>query len=155
MKGFTLIEVLIAVVMAAIVAGALNSVLLTALEARSSGRQSNELVYQGRFALERMVAAARATAPGTLATPAPGTTASWFAPAMYCLNAAKQLVETTTADLTCSGTTVIADNVIAFSAQPASTGPVDDPVGVLALTLQGAGQPITLTSAVRLGGGTR
>jgi len=155
MKGFTLIEVMIAVLMAAIVVAALDSVLLTALEARSSGRQSNELVYQGRFALERMVATARAAAPAALSTPPAGTTGNWFAPTLYCLNGAKQLIESTTADATCGGATVLADNVVAFSAQPGGSGAVDDPVGVLALTLQGAGQPITLTSAVRLGGGTR
>jgi hypothetical protein len=72
---------------------------------------------------------------------------------MYCLKAGNRLVETIVSDTSCTGSTVIADNVIAFSAQPVGAGPVDDPVGSLSLTLQAGGAPLTLTTSVRLGGG--
>jgi hypothetical protein len=52
---------------------------------------------------------------------------------------------------------VIASNVTAFSAQlPAGAGAVDRPAGVLSLTLthSAAAKPLTLTTTVRLGGGT-
>jgi prepilin-type N-terminal cleavage/methylation domain-containing protein len=163
--GMTLVEVLIAVAVGAIVLSALGSIVSLGLRAQVSGRQQNELVYQGRFALERMVARARSVPPRLLAAPAAGTTGDWFAPAgcvgaacvMYCRNAANQLIETTTADAACAGTTVIATNVTAFSAALiASVGPVDRPIGSLSLTLtQGdAPQPVTLATSVRLGGGT-
>lgn len=161
----TLVELLIAVALGAIVLSALGSIVSLGLRAQVTGRQQNELVYQGRFALERMVDRARSLAPKLLTAPAANTTGDWFAPAgcvgaacvMYCRNAGNQLIETTTADVACAGTTVIASNVTAFSAAlVASVGPVDRPIGSLSLTLthSDAPQAITLTSSVRLGGGT-
>lgn len=157
--GMTLIELVIAVAIGAIVLAALQSVVSLGLRAQTEGGQSNELLYQGQFALGRMVDAARSVSPKLLATPTAGTTGNWFSPAMYCLNGNSQLIETTTADNGCTGTTVIASNVTAFSAQLPSgtgTGPVDRPMGVLSLTLthSAAAQPVTLTTRVRLGGGT-
>jgi prepilin-type N-terminal cleavage/methylation domain-containing protein len=158
MKGFTLIEFLIAIVAGAIVIGALNGVVDLALKARSAGRQDNELVYQGRFALERMAAIARLTAPKVLVTPSlANSTGDWFSPTMYCLKGGSdKLVETTVSDTTCTGAKFVAQHVVAFSAQlPADAGPVDAPVGILNLTLQsGTAAPVTLTMGVRLGGGT-
>jgi len=160
-RGLTLIELLIAMTVAVFILAALNSVATLGLNAKASGRQANELVYQARFALDRMAAKARSTAPKLLTTPSPGTTGDWFSvpvpPAtMYCLNGNKQLVETTVSDTACTGAVVIANNVTAFSAQlPAGAGPVDDPVATLSLTLQTPGAPaaLTLTTSVRLGGG--
>jgi len=165
LSGMTLVELLIAVAVGAIVLSALGSIVSFGLRAQVAGRQQNELVYQGRFALERMVERARSLAPKLLAAPAANTTGDWFAPAgcvgaacvMYCRNAGNQLIETTTADAACAGTTVIASNVIAFSAAlVASVRPADRPTGSLSLTLThgDAPQAITLTSSVRLGGGT-
>ncbi len=152
-RGLTLIELLIAVTLAVFVLAALNSVATLGLNAQASGRQANELVYQARFALDRMAAKARSTAPTKpLTTPSAGTTGDWFSPTLYCLNG-NQLVETVTY---CTGGAVIANNVTAFSAQlPAGAGPVDDPVATLSLTLQIPGAPttVTLTTSVRLGGG--
>ncbi len=152
-RGLTLIELLIAIVIAVAILAALNSVATLGLNAQVSGRQANELVYQARFALDRMAAKARSTAPTKpLTTPSAGTTGDWFSPTLYCLNG-NQLVETVTY---CTGGAVIANNVTAFSAQlPAGAGPVDDPVATLSLTLQTAGAPaaVTLTTSVRLGGG--
>jgi prepilin-type N-terminal cleavage/methylation domain-containing protein len=161
-RGLTLIELLIAIVIAVFVLAALNSVVSLGLQAQASGRQTNELVYQARFALDRMAATARGTKPKPLTTPSAGTTGDWFSvpvppPAtMYCLNSANQLVETTVTDTGCTAGAVIANNVTAFSAQlPAGAGPVDDPVATLSLTLQTPGAPaaLTLSTSVRLGGG--
>jgi hypothetical protein len=152
--GLTLIEFMLALVAAALVVGALNGVVDLAFKARSSGRQQNELVYQGRFALDRMIGKARASAPKMLVTPAlAGTSGDWFSPTMYCLKGGNRLVETTVSDTSCTGAAVIADNVVAFSAQPAGAGPVDAPVATLNLTLQAGGAPIVLSTSVRLGGG--
>ncbi len=157
-RGLTLIELMAALAIGAIVLAALNSVVKMGLDAQSAGRSANELSYQGRFALQRMATAARNAAPILPLTPAAGSTGNWFAPTMYCLNAGSQLIETTTADSACAGTTVIANKVSAFSAQAAaSTGPVDDPVAALSLTLTDtvSNSSITLATSVRLGGGTR
>jgi prepilin-type N-terminal cleavage/methylation domain-containing protein len=155
-RGLTLIELLIAMTVAALVLAALDSIVMLGLQAHASSRQANELVYQARFALEKMAAKARSTAPERLATPLPGTTGDWFSPAMYCLSRGNRLVETVTWDTTCTSGDVIANNVTAFSAQlPADAGPVDDPVATLSLTLQAdrAQSEVTLTASVRLGGG--
>jgi len=157
-RGLTLIELLIAVTLAVFVLAALNSVATLGLNAQASGRQTNELVYQARFALDRMAAKARSTAPKPLTTPSPGTTGDWFSSTstLYCLNSGNQLVETVNTDTSCTAGAVIANNVTAFSAQlPAGAGPVDDPVATLRVTLQIPGAPttVTLSTSVRLGGG--
>jgi|SRR2546426_1051741 len=163
-QGLTLIELLIAIVIAVSVLAALNSVTTLGLNAKASGRQANELVYQARFALDRMAAKARSTKPKLLTTPSPGTTGDWFSvpvpPAtmatLYCLNGGKLVETNLVTDPGCAAGAVIANNVTAFSAQlPAGAGPVDDPVATLSLTLQAAGAPttVTLSTSVRLGGG--
>ena len=156
--GMTVIELMIAVVIGAIVLAALNSVVRLGVRAQASGRSQNELVFQARFALDRMIAKARGVSPTlALTTPAAGTTGNWFSPVMYCGNASSQLIETTTADTTCTGTTAIASNVTAFSAQlPSGAGLLDEPVATLSLTLatSAAPQTVTLSTSVRLGGGT-
>jgi len=152
----SLIELLIAVAIGALVLAGLNSVVSLGLKAEADGRQQNELVFQARFALERMVTRARGVSPTLLATPTAGTTGNWFSPVMYCRNASSQLIETTTADTSCSGTTVIASNVSAFSASlPAGAGPVDRPLAALSLSLTTGTTPqvVTLSTRVRLGGG--
>jgi prepilin-type N-terminal cleavage/methylation domain-containing protein len=155
--GLTLIELLLAMVAALIVIGALNGVLMLGFEAQASGREANELVYDGRFAIERMSMKARSTAPKRLSPPIlPNSTGDWFAPTMYCLKGGSEgrLVESHVSDTACAGSNVIAKHVIALLAQvPSSAGPVDDPVGTLSVTLQSGGAPITLTTSVRLGGG--
>lgn len=157
-RGFGLLELLVAVVIGSMILLALNSLVGLASRAGAEGRASNELTYQGRFALERMVDKARATAPTQLLTPTAGTTGNWFAPTMYCRNAtSSQLIETTTSDTSCAGTAVIANNVSVFSATlPTGMGPLDRHTAVLSLTLaDGQGHATTLVSQVRLGGGTK
>ncbi len=170
-RGLTLIELLIAVTLAAFVFAALNSVVSLGLNAQASGRQANELVFQARFALDRMAARVRGTPPTRpLTAPSPAdTTGDWFSVpgslVMYCRNSANnQLVETVVSDAGCAAGAVIANNVTAFSAQlpasaspvePAGAGPVNRPSATLSLTLQIPGAPttVTLSTSVRLGGG--
>jgi prepilin-type N-terminal cleavage/methylation domain-containing protein len=180
--GLTLIELTIAVVIGALVLAALHSVVSLGLRAQAEGGQANELLYQGQFALQRMVDKARSVAPKTLTAPAANSTGDWFAPAgcvgaacvMFCRNTSSQkLIETITLDAGCIGTKAIvcpvgtsSCSVTAFSATlpppvsallPSGAGPVNRPTGVLSLTLthSAASQAVTLTTSVRLGGGTK
>jgi prepilin-type N-terminal cleavage/methylation domain-containing protein len=162
-RGVTLIELLIGVVISAIVLGAINGLVKLGADAQTSGRAINELTYQGRFALERIGDRARQVAPKPLNAPAANTTGDWFAPTgctaaacvMYCLNGSGQLIETTTADTTCTGATVIAGNVATFSAaSPASAGAADRPIAVINLTLASGLASVALAASIRLGGGT-
>jgi prepilin-type N-terminal cleavage/methylation domain-containing protein len=158
-RGMTLIELVLATLIGAIILAALNGLVKLGLDAQTGVRDSNELAYQGRFALERIGTVARATPPSMLSPLPVGTTntGTWFAPTgcigaacvMYCLNAANQLIETTTADAACGGTTVLAGNVTTFLP---TIGPGTRPDAVLSLTLANT---VTLSSSVRLGGGTQ
>jgi prepilin-type N-terminal cleavage/methylation domain-containing protein len=162
--GLTLIELILAMAISAIIMAALNGLVKLGLDAQMAGRGSNELAYQGRYALERLTDKARNLAPKVLNTPTANTSGDWFAPTgctgstcvMYCRNSSNQLIETTTTDTTCTGTTVIANNVSAFSANlPASMGPVDRSIGVLSMTLNdSANNTVALSSSIRLGGGS-
>ena len=97
-SGMTLIEVLIAISVGAIVLGALGAIMRLGIDAQTTGRQQNELFYQGTFAFERMVAKARAVSPKQITNPTAGTTGNWFAPTgcagtaclMYCRKAGNQ-----------------------------------------------------------------
>ena len=62
-RGLTLIELVIALAIGALVLASLNSVVALGVQAQASGRSANELAYQGRFALERMTAKARGATP--------------------------------------------------------------------------------------------
>lgn len=162
-RGVTLIELLLAVAISAILMGALNGLVKLGLDAQVAGRGSNELAYQGRFALERMADKARSLTPKILTTPSANTTGDWFAPSgctgatcvMYCRNTSNQLIETITTDTTCTGTTVVASNVSTFSANlPASMGPVDRSIAVIVLTLTDANNnSASFSTSIRLGGG--
>ncbi len=163
-RGMTLLELMVSVVIGTLLLLSLNSVTKLALDVRTERRASNELTYQGRFALDKLVDRARSLAPKPLTLPSAGTTGDWFAPAgcsgsactMYCRKSAtRQLIETTTADTTCSGSAVLANYVDSFSASlPAAMGPLDRHTGVLTLTLsQGAGTSLSLRTQIRFGGG--
>jgi prepilin-type N-terminal cleavage/methylation domain-containing protein len=162
--GMTLIELTLAMAISAIIMGALNGLVKLGLDVQTAGRGANELAYQGRFALERISDKARSLNPKVLTTPTANTTGNWFAPTgctgsacvMYCRNTANQIVETVTTDTTCTGTTVIANNVTAFSATlPAGMGAVDRSIAVIAITLNDANNnTASISSNVRLGGGS-
>ena len=162
--GMTLIELVLAMAISAIIMAALNGLVKLGLDAQTAGRGSNELAYQGRFALERMTDKARSLAPKVLTTPSANTTGDWFAPSgctsaacvMYCRNATNQLIETTTTDTSCTGTAVIASNVSAFTAAlPANMGAVDRSIAVISLSLSDAdNNAASFSASIRLGGGT-
>jgi prepilin-type N-terminal cleavage/methylation domain-containing protein len=106
-RGMTLIEVMIAVTIAAIIVVGLNGFVTLGLDAKAAARQGNELVYQGNFALERMMATARAAPPVALSTPTPGSTGNWFTTTMYCRDGANRILETTPGDVTCTSSSAI------------------------------------------------
>ena len=164
-RGLTLIELLIAIAIGVMILAALNSLVSLASDAQTQGRSTNETAYQGRFALERMADKARALTPKALSTPSVDTTGDWFAPSgcsgsacvMYCRNANNQLVETTTSDSACAGTSVIASNVTALSATlPSNMGAIDRHAGTVTLTMTDhTGNSSSLSLTMRLGGGTQ
>ena len=163
-RGMTLIELVLAMAISAIIMASLNGIVKLGLDAQTAGRGSNELAYQGRFALERINDKARSLAPKVLTTPTANTTGNWFAPTgctgtacvMYCRNDSNQLIETVTTDTTCTGATVIANNVSTFSATfPANMGAIDKSIAEINITLSDANHnTINFISDIRLGGGT-
>jgi prepilin-type N-terminal cleavage/methylation domain-containing protein len=162
-RGLTLIELMLGMVLGAIVLGAIHGLVKLGTDAQSFGRSTNELTYQGRFALERISDRARLSAPKPLSAPAANTTGDWFAPVgcsgaaclMYCLNGSGQLIETITTDTSCSGSTIIARSVAVFTAAlPANGGAVDRSIAVIGLTLADGAVSTSLATSVRLGGGT-
>lgn len=156
-SGLTLIELLIALAIAALLVAPLAAAVLNALKAQSIASETNDVAQQAQFSMQRMEAAVRRTAPHALAAKAASTSADWLAPVAFCLGANKRLIETTPADAACTSNSapVIADGVSAFSVQAFSAGPGAFPVIEIQLSVTGAtGQSIALTSRTRLGGGT-
>lgn len=163
-RGMTLLELILATAIGALLLAGLNAVVKLGLDAQANARGSSEMAYQGRFALQTMLDAAVTLAPKVLATPAANTTGDWFAPTgctgtacmMFCRNAGNQLIETTTADTGCTGTAVLATNVTAFVAQKPSGAKVSDsPTVSLSLTLSNSSATVNLAGSARLGGGTQ
>ena len=157
-SGITLAELLIATAIGAMLLAGLTSVAREGVTSRAQARDSSEAVYQARFALQRIVATAKATAPHTMLTPAANTSGNWFDPTYFCVNAAKALIETTTTDTGCTGTQVIAERVNSLSATlPVGAGALEAMTAVVALTLDvpASGTPLTLSERVRLGGGVK
>lgn len=156
-RGLTLIEMLIALAVAALLAAPLGAAVINALQVQTVAGDTNDVAQQARFALQRMEAAVRRTAPHTLAAKAAGTSADWLAPVTYCLHVSGKAVrETTPADISCNSSSapVIAEGVSAFSVQSFNAGAGAAAVIEIQLTLTGAtGQTIALTSRTRLGGG--
>ena len=75
---------------------------------------------------------------------------------MYCRNTSNQLIETVTTDTTCTGTTIIANNVSTLlPSLPASMGAVDRASAVISITLNDTeNNTATFSSEIRLGGGS-
>ena len=156
--GLTLVELLVATAIGALLLTGLTSVARQTVLSRAQVRDAGEAAYQAGFALQRVVAAAKGTAPHSLLPPAANTSGDWFSPAYFCVNGAGTLVETTTTDTGCSGAQVIAERVSSFSvALPSGAGALESVSAVVAVTLTGpgGGAPITLTERVRLGGGVQ
>jgi prepilin-type N-terminal cleavage/methylation domain-containing protein len=151
-RGLTLVELLLAVVISAIVFAGLESVVTLGLKAQASGRKANDIAYQAGFVLDRLAARIRTSPPKLLTPAAAGTTGDWLAPVMYCFRPGKKLTETTPADVNCNSGTVIANDVVAFSAQPLSSA---RPAITFTITFDSstAPEPVTATFTMRLGGG--
>jgi prepilin-type N-terminal cleavage/methylation domain-containing protein len=157
-RGMTLVEVLLAAAVGALLLGALVQVAHLDTQARAPLRDTGEALYQAKFALQRMAAAAAATAPAALPPPPAKSSGSWFGTVMFCVNAAGSLIETTPTDTGCAGSTVIAERVSAFSvAVPATAGASDGEVAEVSLSLAGpgGGGATTLSERMRLGGGLK
>jgi prepilin-type N-terminal cleavage/methylation domain-containing protein len=157
-RGMTLVEVLVASAIGALLLAALAQVARLGEQVRAPLRDSGEALYQGKFAMQRINAAADAAAPAALLTPAAKTSGNWFGTVMFCVNTAGSLVETVPTDSACTGSTVIAERVSAFSvAVPATAGASDGEVAEVSLTLTGpdGGGAITLGERMRLGGGLK
>jgi prepilin-type N-terminal cleavage/methylation domain-containing protein len=156
--GLTMIELVIAIAVGSFLLAGLNSIVMIGLRAQAPVEAANEQVYRAGFALERIVARTRAAPVKALSGAPADSTGDWVAPVKFCrVSASQTLRETTTSDTTCTGGTVLAEGVTAFSMQRVtSTRPVDLPVVTVSLTIHVANvaQPVTLIQSVRLGGGT-
>lgn len=153
--GFTLVELVIAMAIAAMILLPLTGAVRDALTAQTLASETNDVTQQARFAMQRMVVAVQRTAPHTLSAKGATTTADWL-DVTYCLNGSGQVIETTSLDLLCAlSSTVIADKVTTFSVQTYAAGPNAKTVIEIQLAITGAGgQSAALTSRTRLGGGT-
>lgn len=153
--GVTLTELLIATAIGALLLAGLTTVAREGVMSRAHERGNGEAAYQARFALQRMVAAARTTAPHALLPPSANTSGNWFDPTYFCVNGALALIETTTTDTGCTGTRVIAEQVSALSAtQPAGAGALEAITAVIAITIDVPGAtPVVLSERLRFGGG--
>jgi Tfp pilus assembly protein PilW len=155
-RGLGLVELLVATAIGAGLLAALVSVARQGVQARSQTRDVGEALQQARFALERVAAAARATAPHGAPTPAANTSGDWFSPIRFCLNGAQALVETTTADAGCTGTQVVAERVSAFVLTPSTDGgalAAESATVAVTVAGPGGGGEVTLSERLRLGGG--
>lgn len=156
-SGMTLIELVIALALAALLMASLATMVASALTAQTVAGEVNDVAQDARFAMQRMEAAVRNKAPGVLAAKGATTTGDWLAPLAYCLRTNKDLIETDPADTLCLGANgrAIAANVTAFNVLSFNAGVGAGPVIEIQMTLSSAGgQTIALTSRTRLGGGT-
>ena len=155
-RGFSLVEMLVATAIGAMLLAAMSSVARLAVLSRAQTRDSHDAVEQARFALQRVTLAALAAAPVSLVAPPANTSGGWFSPVHFCVNAAAALIETTPADSACSGTRVIADQVLAFSASlPGGADALESASALVSVTTASGNATVTLTARLRLGGGTQ
>lgn len=158
--GLALIELLIASALAALLLGTLATLARDGLQVGRITRDSNEMLYQARFAIGQIVARAEASSPRPLTNPPANSSGDWFGATMYCLHGASaRLYESTPADTACSsGTRVIADRISAFSvALPSGFGPLDRPLALISVTATdpSGAESVTLSATARIGGGIR
>jgi Tfp pilus assembly protein FimT len=165
-RGITLVELLFAVALAAIVTAGLGSLTGLLLQTQTHSHASHELANQARFALNRVVATVRIGSAATSSASAPQLVVTVGARTLsYAYNAAtSQLSETDSAS---GATSVIATNVSAFGATLAtriaapagytapltSGGALAVPVAQVNLTLAGNGLSLPAGAWARVGGG--
>jgi prepilin-type N-terminal cleavage/methylation domain-containing protein len=153
-SGLTLMELLIALAIGALLAAPLGAMILNAVSARSVAGDMNDVMQQAQFAIQRMEAAVRRTAPHTLLAALPNSTGLWLTGVTFC-QTGQSLRETDPLDIVCIAGRDIASNVTDFTTAVFDAGPGAGQVIELRLVLTGAtGQSITLLSRTRLGGAT-
>ena len=154
-SGLTLLELLIALAIAALLAAPLVAMVLNALAAQSVASDTNDVAQQAQFAMQRMEAAVRRTAPHALGVVPVKSTGDWLSGGTFCQKSNAIRETDYLSDPNCNGGREIASNVTDFSAAVFNAGPGAGQVIELRFVLTGAtGQSITLTSRTRLGGGT-
>lgn len=144
-RGISLVELLLALAVAAIVLAPLAGLLRTGAAASSVAADRVALERDADFALERIAARVRATAPVLLAPQSDSTSSgSWFSVTFQ--SGGGKLTESG------SGTTrVLAENVTAFSIT-APTVLTGQQLVQASLTLSRGDASTTHTATVRLGG---
>ena len=151
--GLTLVELLVALALAALLAAPLAAAVQASLRSQAAASEANDVVQQARFAMRRMQAAVRATAPKTLGSTSAKHTGDWFSPVAFCQKD-NALRETVPADHNCSGGVVIASNATNLNKVQINAGPGAAQVVELQVSIVGpAGTSIVLTSRTRMGGG--
>ena len=155
-RGLSLIELLVSIAIASMLAVPLMVAVRSGMSARNVAGAAIDVDQQARFAMQRMAAAIQRTPAATvLGAKAATTTGDWLSPVMFCLNGSGALVETVPADASCTGTAVIASGVTAFSALNYAAGAGASKVIEIQLTVSSSqGASSALTSRTRLGGGT-
>ena len=150
-RGLTLVELLLALAITAVLMVPLATVFRTAARSGVAVRAALDLNRDARFALDRI---ARSAASVTAAPAGPGAdvadAAAWLAPATYTLDKNHNLVETIPAPPPGS-TTIIASNVTAFALSLPGSGS-GWPLLTIALTLEAEGSTVRASRTVRIGG---
>lgn len=164
-QGMSLVELLFAVAMAALVSAALGSLTGLLLQTQTQSHVSHDLAQQARFAITRVTGTLRAGSAALVSATSPQLVVTVGTRTVsYAFDATtSQLSETDSA----SGvTSVLATNVSAFSAVLASRmatpanyagltsgGVLSAPVARVNLTLDASATSIPATAYARLGGG--
>jgi len=154
-RGFTLLELLLALACGALLLSSVMPVLSMSVAAATSSATTDQtdLERQAAFAVDRIARVVRATAPGvpTLATAAdPTTTGAWLAPSTFQLSGAAppySLVEIRSGDTVPH---VLADSVtaVAFTELPLTDG---RQLVQVDLTLDKGNASTTVRSVMRMG----
>ena len=151
--GMSLVELLVSLPIAVMLLAPLVQLVRSGLDMQRVAAEQQDVAQQARFAMQRMLAAVRATAPKALASKPPGTTGDWLSPAAFCLNGNAQLIETIPADTSCAGTRVIGERVTTFAVQTYNAGTRAKTVIEISLTVTGpTGQGVPLLARARMGG---
>jgi prepilin-type N-terminal cleavage/methylation domain-containing protein len=144
--GLSLIELMVGLAITALVLAPLVPMLQTASAAARIGGDQLALEQEANFAIARISARIRASAPSQLT----GLTSDWLKPAVYSLDSNGTLTEQQGKD-----TYVVAESVTAFSlSAPASAD--GQPLVQVSLTLErkdaGSNASTSASATVRMGG---
>lgn len=146
--GVTLVELLVALAIAALVMAPLLTMLGTSVNAGTENDVRLALEQDARFALERIAAEARATPRKTLSpeNTALSDSGGWFDKSRFKINADKQLIEVRDGI-----DNVIAESVTDFGVSAHSVG-IDATIVEATLRLERDAEVAQASIAMRLGG---